>query len=897
MPKNTNKQIDTERRAECDKRLKRFSECGIEEICTEYDFCVDGFGGEDDSDAIKASRDQYGANRVTGEKKPSVLKRLFEAFINPFSLILVVLVGVMLVVGILDNDVDLIGIIIVGGIVLLSGTIRFIQETKSSVAAEKLAELVENTTAVIRGGQRTEIPLDEVVVGDIIRLAAGDIIPADMRIFVAKDLFVGQSQLTGESEPIEKFGTPQKDKPIIERNNLVFMGSSVVSGSAVAIVAAVGDDTILGQTAKVVQKKAEKSNFEKGISSVSKLLVYFMLAMVPVVFLVNGFTSGNWFSAFLFGIAIAVGLTPEMLPMIITACLAKGATMMAKKKTIIKDLDSIQNFGAMDVLCTDKTGTLTMDKVVLQKHLNVFGQEDPRVLKHAFLNSHFQTGLKNLMDLSIIEKTDELAPTTEMLAGLVERYKKIDEIPFDFVRRRMSVVVQDDGGKRQLITKGAVEEMLAISKFVEIEGQIEPLTDELKKRVLRTVDGLNGDGMRVIGVAQKTTLPSMDTFGVADESEMVLFGYLAFLDPPKESTADAILALKKYGVDVKILTGDNDKVTLTVCKQVGLQVTGVLLGADLETLNDTQLREKVEKVNVFAKLSPSQKSRVVQALRDNGHIVGYMGDGINDAAAMRTADVGISVDTAVDIAKEAAHIILLEKDLMVLEEGIIEGRKVYANMVKYIKITVSSNFGNMFSVLAASAFLPFLPMLPTQLILINLVYDLSCTALPWDNVDKEFLLKPRAWESASVAKFMFWIGPTSSVFDISTYLLLYLFICPQMFGGQYNDLTPETQEQFVRVFQAGWLVESIWTQTLVLHILRTAKMPFAKSRASFVLTTITGVCVVVVSIVPYTIVGELIGLSPFPPVFYAWLLLTVAAYFTLASVVKHFYVKRYGELL
>ena len=899
MAKNNQIQFDCERKTLVTERLKDFSNIHIESVAHQYGFSLEGYGGEGFAEKVKENRGKYGSNIITSEKKPSIFKRLFQAFVNPFSLILAALVLVMIVVGISENELDTLGIIIIGTIIVFSGTIRFVQETRSNNAAEKLASLVENTTAVIRGGVRTEIALDEVVVGDVIRLSAGDIIPADVRIISAKDLFIGQSQLSGESEPVEKFAAmvEDKDQPVIERNNLAFMGSSVVSGSAMAIVASVGDDTIIGQTAQTIQKKSEKTSFEKGIAKVSKVLVGFMLIMVPIVFVINGITNGDWFGAFLFGVAIAVGLTPEMLPMIVTACLAKGAMMMAKKKTIIKDLDSIQNFGAMDVLCTDKTGTLTMDKVVLQKHLNVFGKEEPRVLKHAFLNSHFQTGLKNLMDLSIIEKTDELSGNYDVLAGLIERYKKVDEIPFDFMRRRMSVVVEDDKGKRQLITKGAVEEMLSISSFVETDGKVETLTEELKKRILRTADQLNSEGMRVIAVAQKTNPPTVGAFNIDDESEMVLFGYLAFLDPPKESTAAAIAGLKKYGVNVKILTGDNDKVTVTVCKQVGLHITGVLLGSDVEAMNETELRNQVESVNVFAKLSPDQKSRVVKALRDNGHTVGYMGDGINDAAAMRTADVGISVDTAVDIAKEAAHVILLEKDLRVLEEGIIEGRKVYANMIKYIKITASSNFGNMFSVLVASAFLPFLPMLPTQLIILNLIYDISCTSLPWDNVDEDFLRKPRAWDSSSVTKFMVWLGPTSSVFDITTYVILFFWICPLALGGSYETLSQDKQAIFAMIFQAGWFVESMWTQASVIHILRTGKLPFIKSHASFVLTTITGIAMVALTVLPYTILGKNIGFQPFPAVFYAILVATIVLYFVLVSTMKYFYVKRYGELL
>ncbi|KAI4455994.1 cation transporting atpase [Holotrichia oblita] len=563
------------------------------------------------------------------------------------------------------------------------------------------------------------------------------------------------------------------------------MGSTVISGSAAGVVIAVGDDTIFGGMAKNVGEKPAQTSFEKGVNAVSWLLIRFMLIMVPIVFFINGLTKhedpNRWMNAALFAISIAVGLTPEMLPMIVTTCLAKGAVAMSKEKTIIKNLNSIQNLGSMDILCTDKTGTLTQDRVILEYHLNIHGEEDARVLRHAFLNSYYQTGLKNLIDIAIINRTKEEQDKVEELRGLTEKFVKVDEIPFDFDRRRMSVVVAN--GKTQMITKGAVEEMLSICGYAEYEGKVEPLTENIKDYILMKVEELNDRGMRVIAVAQKTNPSPVGAFSVADEAEMVLMGYLAFLDPPKESTAEAIKALNEHGVTVKILTGDNDKVTRCICRQVGLPADRILLGSDLDDMTDEELGKEAESISVFAKLSPQQKARIITALRNNGHSVGYMGDGINDAAAMKASDAGISVDTAVDIAKESADVILLEKDLMVLEKGIIEGRKTYANMIKYVKMTASSNFGNMFSVLAASAFLPFLPMLSIHLILLNLIYDLSCAAIPWDNVDKEFLAVPRKWDASSIGKFMVWIGPTSSVFDITTYLLMYFVICPAMCGG------------------------------------------------------------------------------------------------------------------
>lgn len=627
------------------------------------------------------------------------------------------------------------------------------------------------------------------------------------------------------------------------------------------------------------------------MNSVSWLLIKFMMVMVPIVFFVNGFTKGDWLQAFLFALSVAVGLTPEMLPMIVTTNLAKGAVQMAKKKTVVKSLNSIQNFGAMDVLCTDKTGTLTQDKVVLEYHLDIHGNEDMRVLRHAFLNSYYQTGLKNLMDIAILEYADNAS-----FKVLIDQYVKVDEIPFDFNRRRMSVVIKDTSGKTQLITKGAVEEMLQISKYAEYKGNVEVLTDEIKEEILETVEKLNKEGMRVIGIAQKNNPSVQGVFSVNDECEMVLMGYLAFLDPPKESTKAAVEALKNYGVAVKILTGDNDEVTRCICRQVGIKADKILLGSDIDEMDDELLAAEVEEVSIFAKLSPNQKGRIVSVLRENGHIVGFMGDGINDALAMKKADVGISVDTAVDIAKESADIILLEKDLMVLEDGVIEGRRTFGNIIKYIKMTASSNFGNMFSVLVASIALPFLPMLPIQILILNLIYDISCISIPWDNVDKDYLQVPRKWDASSIGKFMLWIGPTSSLFDIVTYAVMFFIICPMVCHGGYNDYGVN-KTLFMAVFNAGWFVESLCSQTMVIHIIRTAKIPFINSRASGAVILSTIIAITVGIAIQYTSIGRALQMVSMPIMYFGWLIVILLCYIIVASAIKEVYKKYYGEFL
>ena len=909
---------------------------------------------------VEEHREKFGINKIIRHERKPLVVRFLKSFMDPFAGILIFLAAVSFVTDILlaaPGEKNAITVIIIVVMVLISGTLRFIQETRSGNAAARLSAMVKTTATVERQWpvepvegeeedaadaapkvktERREVFLEDIVVGDIVHLSAGDMIPADVRVIKAKDLFVSQAALTGESEPLEKtpapmggaqgttppFGHPSaggefkegghpsaggefKDRELspLESHNLGFMGTNVVSGSATAIVVAVGNDTYLGSIAKTLATPPAPTAFDKGISSVSWVLIRFMLVMVPVVFFLNGMTKGHWMDSFLFAITVAVGLTPEMLPMIVTACLAKGAVAMSRKKTIIKHINSIQNFGAMDILCTDKTGTLTQDRIILELHMDVLGNTDPRVLYHAFLNSYYQTGLKNLIDIAIINKAKEDIGGDKELRDFTTRYEKVDEIPFDFERRRMSVVVLDKHGKTQMITKGAVEEMLAVCSMAEVERNIVPLTDALRKEILLTVERFNNDGMRVIALAQKNNPSPVGAFSVADETDMVLIGYLALLDPPKLTTEPALKALKEHGVTTKVLTGDNDKVTRCICRQVGLGDGALLLGTDIEAMDDATLAKAVEEIHVFAKLSPHQKARIVQTLRANGHTVGYMGDGINDAPAMKASDVGISVDTAVDIAKESADIILLEKDLMVLENGIIEGRKTYANMIKYVKITASSNFGNMFSVVAAAAFLPFLPMMSLHLLILNFIYDVSCTAIPWDNVDVDYLKKPRKWEPSSVSSFMMRTGPTSSLFDITTYLLMYFLICPMEVGMPASALDfkaavlSDEAKRFISVFQTGWFVETMWTQILVLHLLRTPKIPILQSHASFQLTSITLLGAVALTLIPFTGLGTMLRLAPLPSVYFGWLALTLALYMLLAQWVKHRYVKRYGELL
>ncbi|MCQ8212133.1 magnesium-translocating P-type ATPase [Cetobacterium somerae] len=861
----------------------------IEDIFKKLKTGISGLNEE----SVIPMREIFGKNKLSEQKKESLIKKFILSFINPFTVILFVLAGVSFFTEVVlanPGEQDFTGVIIISTMVITSGLLRFIQESRSDSAVEKLNELIETTALITRGDISKEIPVDEIVVGDLITLKAGDIIPADIRLFQAKDLFISQSSLTGESEPVEKFifDSSESQSPL-ESKNLIFMGSNVVSGSAKGIVVTVGDGTILGNLAKDLNHKKGVTSFEKGVNSVSKLLVTFMLFMVPFIFLINGVVKGDWFEAFLFALSIAVGLTPEMLPMIVSANLAKGARKMAKQKVIVKNLNAIQDLGAMDILCTDKTGTLTQDEIVLERYLNTFGKEDKNVLKYAFLNSFYQTGLKNLIDVAIINHANE-----KDIKVLIENCKKIDEIPFDFNRRKMSVLIENEK-EIELVTKGAVEEMINISSFIQQGNDIVPLTEDIESEIIEEVKKFNNQGLRIIGVSKK--MMNKKECSLSDENDMIFIGYLAFLDPPKPSTKEAIKSLLNHNVNVKILTGDNDAVTSYICSKVGLENNGILLGSQLVGLSTTELKKAVENNSIFAKLSPSQKTLIVKTLKENGHTVGFMGDGINDASAMKEADVGISVDTAVDIAKESADIILLEKSLMVLEDGIIEGRKIYGNIIKYIKMTASSNFGNMFSMLVASAFLPFLPMFPIQILMLNLIYDISCVAIPWDNVDEEFIKSPKKWDASSIKNFMLWIGPSSSIFDITTYAIMYFIIGPYILKGNFHALDALGQERFISIFNTAWFIESLWSQTLVIYLIRTSKVSFLKHRPSWQVMLLTTLGIGIGTVIPFTFLGDKLGMTTLPYYYFIFLFITIVSYISLVSVLKIKFIKRYKELL
>ncbi|EGC25622.1 magnesium-translocating P-type ATPase [Streptococcus sanguinis] len=852
---------------------------------------------------VEENRDLYGENIITKGQEDSILKKIYESIINPFTVILLVIALVSLVTNVWlakPGEEDPTTSIIIVVLVLISGGIRFVQELRSDRAASNLSRLIVNTATVIREGAEQELPIDELVVGDIIKLSAGDMIPADVLLLDSRDFFVQQSGLTGESDAVEKVCLAKSDEQnldsLLETESLAFMGTNVISGRATALVLVVGDETMMGAIEQTLNTYDEPTSFEREMNSISWLLIRLMLIMVPVVFFINGLTDGDWLEAGVFALSVGVGLTPEMLPMIITASLAKGSIIMAQEKVVIKKLNAIQDLGAIDILCTDKTGTLTQDEIVLEYPLDIHGDLDLAVLRRAFLNSYYQTGLKNLMDRAIINRTEKEAEKHEIVRNLDQTFKKIDELPFDFERRRMSVIVKDDEDVISMVTKGALEEMLAISSHVEYKKRITVLTEEIRQEILSEVSQLNEQGLRVLGVSYKSDLEEDYNYELKDESDMILTGYLAFLDPPKSSAAPAIETLAEYGVATKILTGDNDKVTQAVCEKVGLDVDNILLGVEVDALSDEELSQAVEHTTVFAKLSPDQKARIILQLKANGHKVGYMGDGINDAPSMKVADVGISVDTAVDIAKETADVILLDKDLMVLEKGLVEGRKVYANMTKYIKMTVSSNFGNIFSLLFASIFLPFLPMAPVHLIVLNLVYDLSCIALPFDNVDSEFLKKPRIWSANSITRFMAWIGPISSVFDVLTYLLLYFIIVPMITGGNYQAGSGQA-ETFITLFQTGWFVESIWTQTMVIYMLRSPKLPFVQSRPALSVIVTTMAAALFVTSLPYSLFASVLKTAPLNGTYFLFLLLIIALYMVSVTLVKHLYIKRYREWL
>jgi Mg2+-importing ATPase len=856
--------------------------------------------------ASRQARD--GINEIASERPPRWYIQLVMALHTPFTYLLLTLATV----DFFTEDYK--GFTVISAMVALATLLRFWQEYRSGQAAEKLRALVHTTATVSRPDPRAEVPpevliafdlqarplvsrveeapIRDLVVGDVIQLSAGDLIPADLRILSAKDLFVSQAALTGESLPVEKADAPlteirrlqADDAAPLEYPNLCFMGATVVSGSAKAVVVATGERTYLGSLARHLVGQRVQTAFDKGVAGVSWLLIRFMLVMVPIIFLINGIGKGDWKEAFKFGVAIAVGLTPELLPMIVTTNLARGAIAMSRHKVIVKKLHAIQNFGGMDVLCTDKTGTLTQDKVVLIQHLDVRGEQSEDVLEAAYLNSYFQTGLKNLLDRAVLDHED-LCQTRE----LTQRYLKSDEIPFDFVRRRMSVVVHEVfKGRDLLICKGAVEELVGCCTQARIGEDEVVLTDAVRAEAIRVVHDLNEDGMRVIAVASKVVQSQPGKqYGIPDECNLTLVGFIAFLDPPKETAAPALAALRNHGVSVKILTGDNELVSRKVCKDVGLPTPRTLLGPQIEQMSDAELEAAAEETSLFAKLTPPQKARIIAALKRRGHTVGFLGDGINDAPALREADASVSVDTAADIAREAADIILLEKSLMVLEEGVILGRQTYGNTIKYIKMAASSNFGNVFSVLVASIWLPFLPMIAIQLLVQNLLYDFSQIGIPFDRMDEEYLKQPRKWEINDLGRFMMLIGPISSIFDLTTFALMFFY-----FGA--ND---KNDPHLVSLFQSGWFVEGLLSQTLIIHMIRTTKIPFIQSTAAPPFLALTVLVMALGILLPFTALGDTFELVPLPAAYFPWLAVTLVCYCLLTQVVKTWYIRKFGTWL
>jgi Mg2+-importing ATPase len=842
-----------------------------EPSCARLKSSLEGLAAEEAVSRLKI----YGLNLVTRERKPTILREIWGRAKNPLNALLITLATVSYFLG--DDRAA----VVIAVMVVLAVMTAFVQEHRSNEAAARLRSMVRTTAAVKRhsgsaAGAFSEQPIETLVPGDIVRLSAGDMVPADLRLVDTKDLFINQSALTGEAMPAEKFAHACEaglENPF-DLPNMCFMGANVVSGYATGVVVRTGGGTYFGQLADEIAGRRELTAFDQGIDRFTWLMIKFLLVMVPVVFVINGVTKHDWLEALLFAVAVAVGLTPELLPMIVTVNLAKGAIAMARKRVIVKRLNAIQNFGAMDILCADKTGTLTQDRIILKWHLDIRGQDSERVLQYAYLNSHFQSGLKNLLDVAVLEHVE-----MHKALGIDEGFAKVDEIPFDFARRRLSVVVSDRGGRHVLICKGAVEEIFAVCNRYEIDRQTGPLDESHFATAKEETVALNSDGFRVVAVAYKELDSTGAIYSIADECDLTLLGYIAFLDPPKQSAGAAIAALAQKGVGFKILTGDNEVITRKICHDVGLDAGEILLGTQVEAMNEEELADAADHTTVFAKLTPAQKERIVSALHRKGHVVGFLGDGINDSPALKAADVGISVDSAVDIAKESADIILLEKSLMVLQEGVIEGRKIFGNITKYIKMGASSNFGNMFSVLGASLFLPFLPMAPIQVLTNNLLYDFSQTAIPTDNVDDDYLAAPRRWDIDNIFKFMVFIGPISSIFDYATYaMMLWVF-------QAWNNPS---------LFQTGWFVESLLTQTLIIHIIRTPKIPFVESRASTALMTTSIIISCVGIAVPLTPIGAALGFTSLPWLYWPLVACILIAYAALTHFVKVWFVRRWG---
>lgn len=880
-----------------DSRIKKYAYRESAQIYKEIGASPDGLSREQ----VEEMREQYGANSFAERKNDTMVCRLRRAFINPFNVILFILGIISLVTDVLiasDFARNASTAIIIFTMILISGAIRLVQELRAKNAAQQLDRLIHESITVRRGGELIEIPAEKLVVGDIVLLSAGDRVPADIRLTSVTDLFISQVAITGESAILEKtcrtlsYSSPET---LTQLENLVFMATTVISGKGEGIVLAVGKDTLYGSFAK--PESEDKKSFQRGANSITWVMLRFIAVLIPSVFVLLGVTGGNWLESFAFALSVAVGLMPEMLPMVITACLARGSLSMSRKQTIIKDINAMQGFGSMDVLCMDKTGTLTNESILLEYYMDVLGNESGKVLDFAFLNSYYHSGVRNPVDNAIL--ACQTMPGREAhYTQLLTQHQKLDEIPFDYARKAVSTLVADPNGECQLIMKGDISHVVSRCGYVEYRDEVLPMDNGGMQSVASVVDEMLQDGMKVIAVARKK-LEQQDRILPNDESDMILVGYLAFFDAPKKTAKGSVAALKRLKVTPKILTGDQADVAVSICRRVGISSETVLTGAALDEMSDTELSAAVETVHVFAELTPGQKVRLVSALEQNGHTVGFLGDGIYDIPALCEANVGISVDTAVDAAKDAADVVLLHKDLGVLEQGILEGRKTFTNMLKYIKITASSNFGNILSIVCASAFLPFLPMTSLQLLLLNLLYDILCIILPWDNVDEEETLSPRDWSGRTLGRFMLSFGPISSLFDIVTFLFLYFFLCPMLCGGvTYQHLTdPGLRLQYVALFQTGWFLESMWTQVLILHFLRTRKIPFVQSRPSAPVICITFAGIVAFTGITFTRAGLLFGLTELPQWYFRFLLVVALLYMLLTTVVKVFYQKKYRELI
>ena len=865
-----NKNAIKEKQLNVENELKINAKLSKEELFEKYKTSLEGLSVVN----IEEIEDEYGKNIIEIGNNNTIFTRLKDAFINPFNIVLLCVAAVTFVTDVvIATQKDYITFILLISTVFISAIVSFIQETKSDNAAKKLKSMITNKMDVIRDGNPCVVDVSDVYPGDIVKLSSGDMIPGDVRFIDTKDLFIDQASLTGESVPVEKFSECKEYDTVTDISNIGYMGTNIISGSATALILSTGNNTYFGAMAKSLYSVKKTNSFDDGINGISNLLIKFMVVMIPIIMIINFLTKSDVLSSLVFAVTIAVGLTPEMFPVIMTSTMVKGAVEMSKKKTIVKRINSIQTFGQMDILCTDKTGTLTEDEVILEKYMDVNGNESLRILKHAFLNSYFQTGLKNLIDVAIISRAEK-----EKMNVLKEKYVREDEIPFDFSRRRMSVVLRDDNGKRQLITKGAVDEVLDICSFIDIDGDAIDMTPELKKKAYEVYEKHNDDGLRVLAVAQKNEIHGVETFGVQDESNMVLIGFVGFLDPPKASAKEAINKLKDYGVDTVVLTGDSEGVALNVCKKVGITVKNRMTGVEVDKLNDEELKLRIEECHLYSKLSPLQKQRIVRLYQENGHTVGYMGDGINDSPPLKQADVGISVDTAVDIAKETADIILLEKDLNVLEEGVVTGRRIFTNVLKYIKMATSGNFGNMLSIVFASIFLPFLPLMPIHILIQNLLNDLAQAGMPFDNVDDDYIKKPKTWDTNDIKRFMFRFGLISTVLDILCFGVLWF-----VFG--FNSIETQT------LFQTGWFAFGIISQTLIIHMIRTDKIPFVKSTSSNQLLLSTFAVVLITLAMTFTTISIAFDLAVLPLKFMAWIVVLQLVYAILIQIYKQIYVK------